>query len=313
MLSPARSLTDIVDSETAADPVDTAAQSAAEPRPRIAIMGEFSAGKSTLTNLLLGDSALPMQVTATQLPPVWLSHGAERAYGEAVDGTCFDVDLEALGALDLDTTRCLRVFCEARVLEHCDLIDLPGISDPNMDPDIWQRIVPQADAVLWCTHATQAWRQSEAAIWEEMPIKLHDTSLLLLTRIDRIEAPRDRQRVLARVTQETEGLFAGIYPISLTRALAAADDRAAWQASGAEDLFEAIFQLCNDLADAPRSAPISGAPTASDGARAPSGPGAEGTVVALKNGPAIVPRRVRPGLAKAARPDAESDRTAPLF
>ena len=37
-------------------------------RPRVALMGEFSAGKSTLSNLLIGKSALPVNVTATQLP-----------------------------------------------------------------------------------------------------------------------------------------------------------------------------------------------------------------------------------------------------
>ena len=44
-----------------------------EKRPRVALMGEFSAGKSTLSNLLIGRAALPVNVTATQLPPVWMS------------------------------------------------------------------------------------------------------------------------------------------------------------------------------------------------------------------------------------------------
>ena len=44
-------------------------------KPRIALMGEFSAGKSTLANMLVGAQHLPVQVTATQLPPVWISQG----------------------------------------------------------------------------------------------------------------------------------------------------------------------------------------------------------------------------------------------
>ena len=44
-----------------------------EKRPLVALMGEFSAGKSTLSNLLIGKQALPVNVTATQLPPVWMS------------------------------------------------------------------------------------------------------------------------------------------------------------------------------------------------------------------------------------------------
>ena len=39
-------------------------------KPVIALMGEFSAGKSTLLNLLVGRNILPTQVTATRMPPV---------------------------------------------------------------------------------------------------------------------------------------------------------------------------------------------------------------------------------------------------
>ena len=52
----------------------------AQNRPCVALMGEFSAGKSTLSNLLIGTEALPVNVTATQLPPVWLSRGTDAPY-----------------------------------------------------------------------------------------------------------------------------------------------------------------------------------------------------------------------------------------
>jgi len=42
-------------------------------KPVFALMGEYSAGKSTLLNFLLDQAALPTKVTATNLPPVWLT------------------------------------------------------------------------------------------------------------------------------------------------------------------------------------------------------------------------------------------------
>ena len=45
--------------------------------PRVAFMGEFSAGKSTAVNLVIGARLLPTAAVATQLPPVWIAHGPE--------------------------------------------------------------------------------------------------------------------------------------------------------------------------------------------------------------------------------------------
>ncbi|MEM6566696.1 MAG: dynamin family protein, partial [Pseudomonadota bacterium] len=157
----------------------------AEKRPRVALMGEFSAGKSTLSNLLVGRSALPVNVTATQLPPVWMSYGHQPSYRVGLDGTEHEVDENFTGVSVADT-RCVRVFMEAKFLKNCDLIDMPGISDPRMGAEVWQRVIGEADIVIWCSHATQAWRQSEAAVWSTMPDNLYDKSLLLLTRMDRI-------------------------------------------------------------------------------------------------------------------------------
>ena len=64
------------------------------------------------------------------------------------------------------------------MLELMEIIDTPGNSDPNMAVETWQRMLEFADAVIWCTNATQAWRQSEAAVWDEMPLELQGARLL---------------------------------------------------------------------------------------------------------------------------------------
>jgi hypothetical protein len=94
--------------------------------------------------------------------------------------------LDEVASVPVEGTQFVRVFLEAPILERLDFIDMPGSSDPNMSPDIWNAILPQADAVIWCTPATQAWRQSEAAIWDEVDPDVQERSVLLVTRIDKV-------------------------------------------------------------------------------------------------------------------------------
>ena len=74
--------------------IDTEDSQAVGPRkPRVALMGEFSAGKSTLTNMLLGESPVPTRVTATRLPPVWISYGEPCAVCVGLDGSETEIDI----------------------------------------------------------------------------------------------------------------------------------------------------------------------------------------------------------------------------
>lgn len=227
-------------------------------KPRFAIMGEFSAGKSTLSNLLIGTPVLPVKVTATQLPPIWIAYGDREPYRVDVDGEEHPVEFNDLSGISLDDTMCIRIFHKSDALELCDLIDMPGISDPNMSSNVWERALHLADGVIWCTHATQAWRQSESAVWSAVNPSLYDKSLLLLTRIDKIMNDRDRQRVVRRVEKEVNGNFAGVLPISLTDAIAAGDDHDLWQKSGAEAFAIAMIEIVEAIAKGNRSTPANG-------------------------------------------------------
>lgn len=218
-------------------------------KPRIAIMGEFSSGKSTLCNVLMGAKPLLEKVTATQLPPVWLSYGPDDAYTMGLDGHAYDLDLAELEQVSLETTEHIRIFMKSDILRYCDLIDMPGISDPSMSSEVWERMAHMADAVLWCTHATQAWRQSESGVWSTFPKEMQHNSLLLITRFDKLVNESDRSKVLKRVKQEVEGQFAEVYPVSLLQAMRAGEDEEKWQSSGVDAFSNALFAIIHRIID----------------------------------------------------------------
>jgi hypothetical protein len=218
-------------------------------KPRIALMGEFSAGKSTLANILMREALSPVQITATQLPPLWYTWGDGAPVRIGFDGTETPVEATDLRGQSTADTRAIRVHVKADILEACDIIDMPGSSDPNMTVDIWNEMLPLADGVIWCTPATQAWRQSEAALWEEVSERLARYSLLLLTRFDKITSAEDRARVLKRVRRETAGTFRGVHPVSLIAAQAAGNDAERWRGSGMAAILDDLLKVIIDLND----------------------------------------------------------------
>ncbi len=237
-------------------------------KPVIALLGEFSAGKSTLANVLLGTSRSPVRVTATQVPPIWFVAGGGAPVRVAADGREIDLPDGILSDVPLHSTRAVRIPVQAEFLERFSLIDMPGSSDPNMSPDTWDALLPLADIVIWCTPATQAWRQSEAAIWDMVPDVLYQRSLLLLTRMDKLGSDADRSRVLGRVERETAGLFRSVHPVSL---LAATEAPSECETSGMADVMRAL-DICLSGKPPAKAAEAAPEPVPDSSERTPAAP-----------------------------------------
>ena len=244
-------------------------------RPNFAVMGEFSSGKSTLLNVIMGRRVLPTQVTATQLPVIWMTYGET----PEVQGLCHDGRLVALPPGDPDPESwgrfmLIRLVTDSPALKLCDIIDSPGHSDPQLPKGALAFLDHVIDFVVWCTAANQAWRQTEKAAWTALPARLRKVSILAVTRIDKMKSERDRNRVLGRLETETGDLFAEIRPVASLQALAALQDGAVtnadlWQSSGAEALIEEIKLSIRVAVDACDARPTLKTPEPSSEAEVP--------------------------------------------
>lgn len=218
--------------------------------PRLAVVGEFSSGKSTLLNLLLGQDILPTKATATASPAIWLSHG--EAEGFYIDAKGDRQVLPEGGIADVPSdSRYIRLWNPADFLQSCDVLDLSGLADPGRPDEVTYEMLGHAHCVIWCTPATQAWRQSERAAWLAVPERIRARSILAVTRIDKLRQAEDLTRVMRRVEHEAEGLFCAFAPISAPMAQKALtnDDEEAWNQSGIDALTEALFNQLQAIRD----------------------------------------------------------------
>jgi 50S ribosome-binding GTPase len=214
---------------------------------RVAIAGEFNSGKSSLANLLLGIESLPTAVVASTRIPTLLYHAAvPEIWAIRLGG-----QRERLrGCSDPSERSILRleVGLPSPRLSKMHIVDLPGLADPRFDRGLGDPFLLNMDLLLWCTVATQAWKESERAAWEQLPARLRGRALLVVTHGDLLREAGDKEKLMLRLRQDA-GEFHDIVVISTTEALALVrEKRGRWigsdrHASGTDTLETAFDQL----------------------------------------------------------------------
>lgn len=217
------------------------------PLPCLALCGEFSAGKSSLVNLLLACDMLPTSVLSSTRRPTYLRHAPElRIEAISDSGEREAVSPESISMLAREDVSHFDVGMPSELLRHIELLDTPGFADPFHDHQRTLDAVEGTDICVWCTLATQAWRESERQTWLSLPPRLRTNSILVVTHIDALAHGGEQQRVRARLVREAGDLFSDIVLISVPDAMRAAQadggiaDPGLWRDSGGSALVAAL-------------------------------------------------------------------------
>ncbi len=193
---------------------------------QIAIIGQFSSGKSTFLNALLGQDILPTGIT-----PI-TSKVCKICYGEDYileilykDGAKVLQSVEFLHNLNRENSKNIDHFClyaPILLLKEINFLDTPGFNSQNADDTkTTLKILNSTDGIIWLTLIDNAGKSSEIALLKEFSTHFAQKSLCVLNQKDRLKDEKEVQTSLTYAKDAFSGIFFNCIPISAKMALQA--------------------------------------------------------------------------------------------
>lgn len=174
--------------------------------PRIVVLGEGNSGKTTLANRLVGSDLLPESMIGNGRFSMLIRFSNEiELHAVGRDGTKTPIEAEH-GRLDGEGVAYLELGLPAPRLRTFEVFDAHHRATPE---DVLSLARPGTLQIpVWCTVATQAWKNSEQQTWMTLHKQARMRGMLAVTCCDRIADNADRSKLLDRLSRETSADFA---------------------------------------------------------------------------------------------------------
>ena len=204
------------------DEVRSLAQKVQSQKFRLAIVGEFSQGKSTFLNALLGEELQPVRAIPCSGTLTVLKYGAKkRVICHYKDGTQtvipFDqyqqkasIPMEAaLGNLELELAESdiAEIVLEhpglALCRHHVEIVDSPGLNEHPDRTAVTERLLQDTDAAIFLANAQRPMTKGERDLLQSLKQRLQtedpdapaDNLFVLINFMDLLRSPNDAAQV----------------------------------------------------------------------------------------------------------------------
>ncbi len=157
--------------------------------PTLAVIGEFSSGKSTLINAFLGRDILPAKYIPTTQFITKINYGEKERI--VVDGTEISATKENLADIDTVKSGEISLYLSSPVLKQWTFVDTPGTNDPStFTDDIVFDLVGSVDIVLFVFNSMSSLRETEKQFLSKL-IRKKDIGkfFFILNWIDKVDEP----------------------------------------------------------------------------------------------------------------------------
>ncbi|HAZ47868.1 MAG TPA: dynamin family protein [Cyanobacteria bacterium UBA11369] len=201
-------------------------------RFRLAVVGEFSQGKSTLLNALLGEEIQPVRAIPCSGTVTVLKYGAQKRvvcrYKDREEEIPPDQYQEkaaisedaALGNLidELAQSDIEEIILEHPDLDLCqngvEIVDSPGLNENPKRTDITKKLLKDTDAAIFLANASRPLTQGERDLIQDLKIKLNggnknepaDNLFVVVNFMDLLRREKDIQQVKQMFKNFTQGI-----------------------------------------------------------------------------------------------------------
>jgi GTP-binding protein EngB required for normal cell division/Flp pilus assembly protein TadD len=215
---------------------------------RVAVMGEFNAGKSSFVNALCGAEIARVGVTPTTATINLLRFGEPGGRVHFHDGRVEDRDaaeirsfVAALDEAAAGAVRMVEIFHPLPVLQKTEVVDTPGTNSLRPEHErVARTFLVEADAIVWVFSLAQAGKESERGVLN-LAHAAGKRVLGVLNKADQA-SPDEVAQVLTHLSQSLGDRVVALLPLSARAALLAqlAGDQDRWRNTGMPEVHAAL-------------------------------------------------------------------------
>ena len=192
----------------------------------VAIVGQFSSGKSTFLNALLSRDILPTGITPVTSKVIYINYGESyklrityksgvHEYRPIEELSLFsDQRVKHLAAI-----KYLSVYAPVERLKTISFVDTPGLNSPSQeDTESTKKVFQDVGGIIWLTLMDNAGKRSEKEILERYMPAFKSKSLCLLNQMDKFSLEQ-RVETTSYIEKKFSSYFSKVIPISAKMAL----------------------------------------------------------------------------------------------
>ncbi len=180
---------------------------------RIAIVGNYSSGKSTIINSLIGEEIMPTGDLPTTAIISILKNGEQKVIAETDNGIKFinpnlikefkhkKEEKNNGKEIQIEEIKRLIIYHPSKFLNKVEIYDTPGFNTATyqIDDEITEQIFEEVDLIIWTFQADNQTATEKQKI--EKIRKLNKKIIALLNKVD-IKSPGDRDEIISYIKKE---------------------------------------------------------------------------------------------------------------